>query len=249
MKRAVALLLGALVACSTAGAHTTTELTVAAAASLTVVLPRVVAAFERAHPGSHVVLSFGPSNGLAVQISSGAPVDVFASASPEWIDYVARDPGVGDRATFARNRIVVIVPRGDRVPITSFADLARPGVRLVIAAAGVPAGDAARAALAKAGLSHAVGNVVSNEQDVEGVVQKVVSGDADAGIVYATDVTPSVARRVRVIDVPAAADVEVRYEIAVVTGTQSPALARTFVEWVARDAQPMFRGAGFAPPS
>jgi molybdate transport system substrate-binding protein len=246
MKRTPPLLFALLVACSSAGARAPTEITVAAAASLSAVFPQIGAGFERAHPGSHVRFTFLSSNGLATQIKEGAPVDVFASASPKWIDAVAADPGVVMRAVFARNRLVLIVPRDNPARITRFADLARAGVRLVVAAPGVPAGDYAREALARAGLRAALHNIVSNEQDVEGVVQKVASGDADAGIAYATDVTPTVARAVTQVELPASANVVALYEICVVRGTKAASLARAFLAYVLGPGQAVFHEAGFS---
>jgi molybdate transport system substrate-binding protein len=249
VKRTPPLLFALLVACSSAGARAPTEITVAAAASLSAVFPQIGTAFERAHPGSRVRFTFSSSNGLATEIKEGAPVDVFASASPRWLDAVARDPGLLLRAVFARNRLVVIVPRDNPAHITRFADLARAGVRLVVAAPGVPAGDYAREALGRAGLLAALRNIVSYEQDVEGVVQKVVSGDADAGIAYATDVTPTVARAVIQVELPASANVVALYEIGVVRGTKASALARAFLTYVLGPGQAVLREAGFSAPA
>ena len=216
-----------------------------AAASLTKVFPAIGAAFERAHPGVRVRFTFSSSNGLAMQIQEGAPIDVFASASPRWVDVVAKDPGVLQRTELARNGLVVIVPRDNPRHITAFDDLSRHGVRLVLAAPGVPAGDYARAALRLAGLRTAITNVVSNEQDVEGVVQKVTSGDADAGIVYATDVNGSVSSAVREITLPSSAQVTAVYEIAVVEGTRQESLARAFIAFVLGPGQDTLARAGF----
>jgi molybdate transport system substrate-binding protein len=250
VKRTLALLLATmLAACSSAGARTTTEITVAAAASLSAVFPRVAEQFERANPGATIRFTFAPSNGLATQIKEGAPVDVFASASPKWLDTVATDPGVVARAVFARNRLVVIVPRDNPARIRRFADIARAGVRLIVAASGVPAGDYARQAFAAAGLQRALHNVVSNEQDVEGVVAKVVSGDADAGIVYATDVTTVVARAVTNIELPPTADVIALYEIGVIRRTKASSLGRAFMTYVLGPGQAVLREAGFSPPT
>jgi len=122
-------------------------------------------------------------------------------------------------------------------------------VRLVLAAPGVPAGDYARQALSNAGLRPALRNVVSNEQDVEGVVGKVSSGDADAGIVYATDVTPSVARSVGTVPIPEEDNVVAVYDIGVVRGTKTAALARAFVAYVTGPGQAILQRAGFEAPA
>ena len=125
-----------------------------------------------------MTFNFGPSDGLAGQINEGAPVDVFASASPTWMDAVQDDgPGVTGRVDFARNKLAIVVPAGNPAGIENLDDLAEPGVQLVLAAEGVPVGDYAREMLANAGISEAaLANVVSNEEDVKAVITKVQSG-------------------------------------------------------------------------
>lgn len=246
MRAAFSTSLLAAVACSSSSAAPSHQITVAAAASLSQVFQRIGAGFERDHPGTTVRFTFSSSNGLATQIEQGAPVDVFASAAPKWLDAVATDPGVIARATFARNKLIVIVPRDDPARIGRLADLGKRGVRLVLAAPGVPAGDYARQALRKAGLRVALGNVVSNEQDVEGVVAKVTSGDADAGIVYATDLTASVSSLVRAIEIPPAVNVVAVYQIGIVRGTKAETAARAFFDYVLGPGQAALRAAGFA---
>jgi molybdate transport system substrate-binding protein len=226
------------------------ELVVLAAASLTDAFDRVGSSFEAANPGVKVTFSFGPSDGLATSIDQGAPADVFASASPSWMDDVTNNgPGVTDRANFARNRLVLVVPSDDPAGISSIADLARPGVRLVLAAEGVPAGDYARQILANAGIRDAaLVNVVSNEEDVRGVLTKIVTGEADAGIVYVTDVTPDVAGQVRAIPIPSSVNVIATYPIAVVADSKEADLASRFVRYVLGPGQRTLRAFGFEPP-
>src|SRR5207253_9663936 len=113
--------------------------TVFAASSLTNAFGVIVQHFERAHPGITVRVSYGPSDGLAQQIQAGGPADVFASADERWMDAVAARPGVTGRADFARNRLVVIIPSTNPAHVHSIRDLARPGVKLVLPAPGVPA--------------------------------------------------------------------------------------------------------------
>jgi molybdate transport system substrate-binding protein len=223
-------------------------LTVWAAASLTEAFAEIGAEFEREHPGAQVRFSFGPSDGLATQIIEGAPADVYASASPKWMDAVARDgPGVTDRIDFARNSLMLITPLDDPAEIRSLQDLARPGVKLVLAAEGVPAGDYARRVLAQAGIAEAAeANVVSNEEDVKGVVQKVLLGEADAGLVYRTDVTPAVASRLIALDIPPELNVSAIYPIAVVAGSSQPELARAFVALVMAEGREALMDAGFS---
>ncbi|MGZ8599351.1 MAG: molybdate ABC transporter substrate-binding protein [Actinomycetota bacterium] len=227
------------------------ELTVSAAASLTGAFTELGAAFERANDGMRVTFNFGPSDGLATQILDGAPVDVFASASPRWMDVVERDgTGVTGRAVFARNELAVLVPADDPAGVDALEDLATPGLRLVLAAEGVPAGDYAREVLANAGIAEgALANVVSNEENVKGVLTKVLSGDADAGIAYATDVTPELAGRVRVVRIPDEVNVIATYPIAVVNGTEEADLAARFVDFVLGEGQRTLAEHGFLPPA
>lgn len=241
-------------ACQT-GVEATTEadpreITVAAAASLTESFTAIGAAFAAEHPGVAVRFNFGPSSGLATQIQAGAPVDVFAAADARWMDAVAVDPGIAERGDFAVNGLVILVPAANPAAVRSATDLARPGVRLVLAAEGVPAGDYARQALAAAGIAdRALANVVSNEEDVKGVVQRVALGEADAGIVYRTDRTPAVAPSVRAVELPPEANVRAAYPIAVVDGAPQPDVARQFVAFVRGAAgQAILRAAGFESP-
>jgi molybdate transport system substrate-binding protein len=223
-------------------------LTVLGAASLTDAFTTIGKQFEGGHDGVTVRFSFGPSDGLAQQIQGGAPADVFASASPTWMDAVAKDPGVADRADFAKNRLTIITTKDNPAHITSVQDLGKPGVKLVLAAEGVPAGDYGRQVLDNAGISdQALKNVVSNAVDVKGVVQTVTSGDADAGIVYVTDVTPDVASQVKVVAIPDSVNVIATYPIGVVTGSSQSDLAKQFVRFVEGPGQSVLKADGFLP--
>jgi molybdate transport system substrate-binding protein len=226
------------------------DLTVSAASSLTDAFTEIGRAFETANPGTTVTFNFGPSDGLAGQIDEGAPVDVFASASPTWMDSVQDDgPGVTDRADFARNRLAIIVPVDNPAGIENLDDLTEDHVQLVLAAEGVPAGDYAREIFQRAGISEAaLANVVSNEEDVKAVITKVMSGEADAGIGYVTDVTPDVADQVMLIPIPDEVNVIATYPIAVVNGTQEADLAQGFVDYVLGNGQQTLAGYGFLPP-
>jgi molybdate transport system substrate-binding protein len=248
-RAAAALAAGLLVLAGCAsGGPERTDIVVFAAASLTEAFGEIGRAFEQGNEGIAVRFNFGPSDGLATQITEGGPADVFASASPRWMDAVAADPGVTDRAVFARNRLVVLVPASNPARIGGLADLARPGVKLVLAAAGVPAGRYAREALAKAGIAvRAMRNLVSNEEDVKGVVQKVLLDEADAGVVYASDATPSAHGRVRAIAIPAARNVIATYSIAVVRRSGLPPAARAFVRFVLGAGQKALARHGFLP--
>jgi molybdate transport system substrate-binding protein len=233
-----------LVSCADGGR----VLTVSAAASLTEPFSDIGRAFEREHPDTTITFNFGPSDGLAAQIVEGAPVDVFASASATWMDSVADAVGVVARVDFAGNRLTVIVPSDNPAGIASLDDLAGEGVQLVVAAEGVPAGDYAREVLANAGIADAaLANVVSNAEDVRAVVTTVASGEADAGIVYVTDVTADVEDRIAVVEIPDDVNVIATYPIAVVDGSEEAELANAFVDLVLGEGQDVLAGYGFLP--
>ena len=150
--------------------------------------------------------------------------------------------------TFASNRLVLVVPRGNPAAIESVEDVLRPGTRLVIAAEGVPAGDYTRTVLETLGLSAALENVVSNEDDVKGVAGKVALGEADAGFVYATDVAP-VEGQVRVFELPEGSQPPIEYQVAVVASTDDKDAARAFIERLRSDeGRSTLEAAGFVVP-
>jgi molybdate transport system substrate-binding protein len=196
------------------------RLRVLAAASLTDVLPAIDPA---------PVYSFSGSNALAVQIESGAPADVFASADASIPARLHAEGLVELPVPFARNSLVVIVPRGNPADVRSVDDLARPGVTVVVAQEGVPVGGYTRSVLAKLGLeTQVLRNVVSRETDVRAVLSMVALGQADAGFVYATDARQA-ADRVRVVPIPEDAQPRAAYAVAVVSASPRRAQARAFV--------------------
>jgi molybdate transport system substrate-binding protein len=245
----VAFAMLVLPACSGSGSGSRTTLTVLAAASLTEAFDRIGTEFEHAHDVT-VRFSFGPSDGLAEQIQAGSPADVYASASPTWMDAVEKDPGVEHRVDFARNRLAIVTPVDNPAHVRSVSDLARPGVKLVLAAEGVPAGDYARQIFANAGIGKAaLANVVSNEEDVKGVMQKVLLGEADAGIVYVTDVTRDIHEKLTEVPIPNDVNVIATYPIAVVSGSDHAALAAEFVRDVSgAHGQRVLASFGFLAP-
>jgi molybdate transport system substrate-binding protein len=209
------------------------ELTVFAAASLTGAFKEIAEDFKLAHDGVDVALSFGPSDGLAAQIQSEGTADVFASASQSWMNAVSVSPGVEFRTDFVRNELVVITPAENPAQIETFEDLAEPGVQLILAAEGVPAGDYAREALDNAGiLDAALANVVSNEEDVAAVVAKILGGEADAGIAYVSDVSVAADNDLGAVEIPDDVNVTATYPIAVVEGSKHPDLAQEFIAWL-----------------
>ncbi|HYY76302.1 MAG TPA: molybdate ABC transporter substrate-binding protein [Gaiellaceae bacterium] len=214
-------------------------LTVFAAASLREVFPRIDAAAR---------YSFAGSDEHATQIREGAPADVYAAASPRYPAELASEGLVEEPVVFATNRLVLVVPADNPAGIGSVPDLAAEGVRLVIAAPGVPAGDYTRRALETLGREDVLAQVVSEEADVKGVVSKVALGEADAGFVYATDVAP-VEDDVHVIELPEEAQPEVEYSVAVVRGSERDRAARAFVERLLGEAgREALREAGFGTP-
>jgi len=185
-----------------------------------------------------------------------AEADVFASANLGQMD-AATDAGViaGDPVLFTRNRLAIVVPSDNPAGITGLADLATPDVALVVAAPEVPVGQYAREAACRAAADPATygdafldglaANIVSNEDNVKAVVTKVQLGEADAGIVYTTDVTPDVAGDVQVIEIPDPVNVIAEYPIAPVEGGDA-ALATAFIAYVlGPDGQGTLAGAGF----
>jgi molybdate transport system substrate-binding protein len=191
---------------------------------------------------------FGGSDELATQIREGAPADVFAAASPKYPQELFDEGVVEEPVAFATNRLVVIVPADNPAGIESVKDVAEPGVRLVVGAEGVPVGDYTRTVLTDLGLETALDNVVSNEDDVKGVVSKVALGEADAGFVYATDVTP-VAEDVEVVEIPPEAQPPVEYQVAVVAGSEQAEAARAFIDGLLSEAgREALVEAGFGVP-
>jgi molybdate transport system substrate-binding protein len=225
-----------------ASAQQKQRLTVFAAASLTDAFRTLGDTLQKRMPGLVVAFNFAGSQQLAAQILEGAPADVFASADDHWMT-VVRDSGfLGANAkTFATNRLIVIVPKTNPARIGKLQDLARSGVKLVLAAPAVPAGQYARLMINNLArdpsfggdfAQRALGNVVSQEQNVRAVVTKVQLGEADAGVCYVSDVPPTAARDVRVFEVPEASNVIAQYPIAIVKHAGSEAAARAFVDLV-----------------
>lgn len=223
---AVALALGACSAATTqdtaprseAGSPTTSAsasgatgtVTVLAAASLTKPLTELAEQYEKANPGVDVQLGFGSSTTLAQQIAEGAPADLYASAGEAALaqlpDNVASD---GGRATIARNVLEIATPPDDTAAVTSLQDLGNEDLQVVLCAETVPCGKAADEVLAKAGITP---NVVSREVDVTATLAKVTLGEADAAIVYHSDVVGA-GDEVRGVEIPAADNVTLPYPL------------------------------------
>lgn len=232
-RRLLPLLVAAAVGSGPAAAQEPVTLTIYAAASLSAAFEELGAAFRRSHPGVTVRFNFAGSQQLALQLEHGGRADLFASADERWMRYVA-DRALLARAPrlFARNRLVVVVPAGGAGPVRALADLARPGIKLILAAAAVPAGRYGREMLERLegapgiprGFAGAVlTNVVSEEDNVRAVAAKVQLGEADAGVVYASDAAASA--RLTVVPAPNDRDVLAAYPIAALRGWSPPAEA------------------------
>jgi molybdate transport system substrate-binding protein len=235
------------------------ELVVFAAASLAEAFGEIGSAFERQNPSVTVTFSFAGSNQLAQQIAQGAPVDVFASANRAQMENVIESGEVagGSERTFVRNRLVVITPVDNRAGVVTLADLANPGVKIVLAAREVPVGQYSLDFLAKAGAlpeytatysETVLENVVSYEENVRAVLAKVALGEGDAGIVYTSDITGENAGRVARIEIPDALNTIATYPIAPIVGSERPELARRFVDYVlSAEGQAVLERYGFIP--
>jgi molybdate transport system substrate-binding protein len=231
-------------------------LTVFAASSLTDAFGALAEDSEDRNPGVEVRQSFESSSTLLTQIQQGAPADVFASAAGEEMS-VAVDEGLvaGEPEVFVRNREVILVPRDNPANIESMRDLDQKGIRLVLAEDGVPAADYALEILDKADAEYGSGfkrdvlsNVVSREADVRAAVSRVALGDADATFGYASDHTPDIRDRVRVIQLPQNLNIVATYPIATLEDARSPELAREWVDLVvSEEGQRVLDEWGFEP--
>ncbi len=219
------------------------ELIIFAAASLTDAFRELGANFEQAHPGTTITFNFAGSQQLAQQIAQGAPADVFAPASTKQMDTLVQSGQVNGGASqvFARNRLIVIYPEGNPAGLTTLQDLAKPDVKLVLAAKEVPVGQYALEFVDKAAASsafgdsfraHALKNVVSHEENVKAVLTKVTLGEADAGIVYASDIRGAAGAKVGRIEIPDDLNTIAVYPIAPITNAKHATLAEEFVTYV-----------------
>ncbi|MEO6503197.1 MAG: molybdate ABC transporter substrate-binding protein [Jatrophihabitantaceae bacterium] len=216
-----------------------------AAASLTETFGTLARQFEAAHPRTRVTLNIGASSALALQISQGAPADVFASAAAANMDQLVRAGAVTDVRDFAANVLQLAVPATNPAGIRGLADLARPGVKVALCQAQVPCGAAAVAVLGKAGVRV---TPVTLEQDVKATLTKVRTGEVDAGLVYLTDVR-SAGAAVRGIAIPDALNASTSYPIGVLREARNASGAQAFVAFVLSAAgQDVLAAAGFAKP-
>jgi len=230
-------------------------ITVMAAASLSEAFQELGSQFEAQHPGVRLEFNFAGSQQLAQQLAQGAAADVFASADQEQMDVAVQAGRVGDGSAriFAHNQLAVIYPANNPAGLLELPDLARPGLKLVLAASEVPAGRYSLQMLEKASLDPAfppsykqdvLKNVVSYESNVKAVLTKVALGEADAGIVYISDAYDQVGQ----LPIPAALNVTASYPIAALQDSPQSGLAQAFVDLVlSPEGQQVLVKYGFIP--
>ena len=233
-------------------------LNVFAAASLTESFTEIGKNFQAAHSGVTVKYNFGGSQLLEQQMANGAPSDVFASADTANMTKAANAGLVSNPQIFVKNKLVVIVP-ANNPKVASLKDLATKGVKIDIEAPTVPAGKYSLQVLSKMALSPDYGksyesavkaNFVSQEDNVKAVVTKVQLGEADAGFVYLTDVTASVAPKVKEITIPDNFNVVAQYPIAVTKNSKDATDAQAFVQYVlSSDGQAVLQKYKFISPN
>jgi molybdate transport system substrate-binding protein len=226
---ALAMTLGASACGAASGDDDPTTLIVHAAASLQEPFEGLGEEFEATHDGVEVEFSFAGSSSLVAQIQEGAPADVFAAADARTMDTLV-DAGLqgADPVDFTANTLMIAVPAGNPAGITDLASLSADDVRLVLCAPEVPCGAATRTVQQTAGLELAP---VSEEQSVTDVLNKVTAGEADAGLVYVTDVAKA-GDAVEGIAFPESAEAVNTYPITTVAGSEHPELAQEFVDLV-----------------
>ena len=220
-------------------------LTVFAAASLKATFTQIGTTFQAENPGSTVTFNFAGSSDLVTQLTGGAPADVFASADiANMTKATTANLVAGTPVNFASNILTIVTPPGNPSGLAGFADLAKPGLNVVVCAPQVPCGAAAATVETNTGVTL---TPVSEENSVTDVLGKVTSGQADAGLVYVTD-AKGAGGKVTEVDFPEAAAVVNVYPIATLTASTQPALATKFVDLVTGpEGQQVLAAAGFKP--
>lgn len=229
-----------------AGNQLTGTLNVFAAASLKSTFTELAKEFEAAHPSVKVSLNFDGSSTLVTQITQGAPADIFASADQANMKKLTTaNLANGDPQVFATNVLTAVVPANNPAGIKTFADLAKPGVKVVVCAAQVPCGAAAKSDEAAAGLTI---KPVSEELNVTSVLGKVTASEADAGLVYVTD-AKSAGAKVLAVPLDLAKPTLNKYPIVAVKDAKNADAAAAFIALVAGvDGQKVLKDAGFGAP-
>ena len=224
----------------------TGEITVFAAASLKATFTELGAQFEAAHPGTTVTFTFAGSSDLVTQLTQGAPGDVFASADTANMTK-AVDAGLiaGEPTNFATNTLTIVTPPDNPAGITSFADLATPGAKVVVCAPQVPCGSATATLESATGVDI---TPVSEESAVTDVLGKVTAGEADAGLVYVTDASGA-GEAVETVPFPESTQAVNTYPVAVLEESRNAAVARAFEELLTGpEGRAVLENAGFAAP-
>ncbi|WP_435253629.1 molybdate ABC transporter substrate-binding protein [Streptomyces sp. 1222.5] len=220
--------------------------TVFAAASLKESFTTLGKEFEKQHPGTKVSFNFGGSDALAASITSGAPADVFAAASPKTMAIVTdKKDAVGAPATFVRNQLEIATVPGNPHKVASLKDLTKSGLKVVLCDKTVPCGAAAQKALDAGGLKL---TPVSYEQDVKGALNKVQLKEADAAVVYKTDVKAA-GGKVEGVEFPESAKAINDYPIALLKNAEHAETAKAFIALVqSAEGQQVLSKAGFLKP-
>ena len=228
-----------------ASSSSTGSITVLAAASLTGSFTQLGKQFEAAHKGDTVKFSFGPSSGLAEQITSGAPADVFASAAPANMDSVVKAGDASSPQDFAKNTAEVAVPPDNPGKVTSVNDLAKKSVKVALCQPQVPCGVVASEVFKNLGIKV---KPVTLQPDVKSVLTQVETGNVDAGMVYVTDVQAA-GSKVKGVTVPAGDNASTLYPIATINSSKHKSIAQSFMSYVLSPAgQQVLAAAGFLKP-
>ena len=230
---------------STSSSPATGTITVFAAASLTGAFTQIGKQFEAAHKGDTVKFSFGPSSGLATEITSGAPADVFASASPKNMQEVVSAGDASNPQNFVKNTMEVAVPPNNPAKVTSVNDLAKKSVKVALCQPQVPCGAVAAEVFKNAGITV---KPVTLQPDVKSVLTQVELGNVDAGMVYVTDVLAA-GSKVKGVTIPASDNASTLYPIATISSSKHTSAAQAFMSYVLSPAgQQVLTAAGFQKP-
>lgn len=241
----VGVMLAAGGACGGSATRDRVRLDVLAAASLTEAFGAMESSFESAHPDVDVEFSFGASSQLAAQIEAGAPADVIAAADERSLATLGEHDRISESRVFATNRLEIAVSPGNPNHIADVFDLADDDLVVVLCDPDVPCGAYADTLLSAA---HVEVHAASLEPNVKGVMTKVALGEADAGIVYTTDVLAAGAQ-IDGVTIPAEINIEARYPIGIISGSPDQQAARAFIGFVVgAEGQAVLRAYGFAAP-
>ncbi len=230
---------------SSSASSSTGTITVFAAASLMGTFTQLGKQFDAAHAGDTVKFSFGPSSGLAAEITSGAPADVFASAATANMDQVVKAGDAASPQNFAKNIMEVAVPPKNPAKVTSVKDLAKSSVKVALCQPQVPCGVVAAEVFKNAGIKV---KPVTLQADVKSVLTEVELGSVDAGMVYVTDVMAA-GTKVKGVTIPASENASTLYPIATISNSKHKSIAQAFVAYVLSSAgQQVLASAGFEKP-